>query len=184
MPKNAFQKYDVITFTCFFAIAQQTTKILFWNFACVLFVSRSHIFRFLDKLKNCILYAIIFDKLYFWILRVKIEKYKKIRDGHFVERSILRRLAYFFIASHFKIEHSSSLQTFAIFWRKIVKHDVTKTQFSQKCLDECFWKFGYIRHINAGEGTDSFASISAAVFELSRKPGRGAEFAPPPGSAC
>ena len=38
MPKNAFQKCDVITFTCFLAIAQAKTKILLWNFVCVLFV--------------------------------------------------------------------------------------------------------------------------------------------------
>ena len=34
--------------------------------------------------------------------------------------------------------------------------------------------------MDAGEGTESFASISAAVLELSKKPGRRAIFAPPP----
>ena len=38
-----------------------------------------------------------------------------------------------------------------------------------------------MRQIGAREGTESFVSISAAVFELSRKSGRGgAESAPPP----
>ena len=38
MPKIAFQKCDGITFTCFSAIAQPKTKILLWNFVCLLFV--------------------------------------------------------------------------------------------------------------------------------------------------
>ena len=39
IPKNVFQKCDAITFTCFLlAIAQPKTKILLWNFVCVLFV--------------------------------------------------------------------------------------------------------------------------------------------------
>ena len=36
--KLHFKECDVITFTCFLAIAQQKTKILLWNFVCVLFV--------------------------------------------------------------------------------------------------------------------------------------------------
>ena len=55
----------------------------------------------------------------------------------------------------------------------MAKHDVTKTQFSQKILDGFFGNFGGRRQIDAGEGTESFASISAAVFELSRTAGRG-----------
>ena len=42
--------------------------------------------------------------------------------------------------------------------------------FSKKNLNGFFWYFGGRRQIDAGE---SFASISAAVFELSRKSGRG-----------
>ena len=38
MPKIVFQICDVITFTCFLAIAQPKTKILLWKFVCVLFV--------------------------------------------------------------------------------------------------------------------------------------------------
>ena len=63
----------------------------------------------------------------------KSKKISKIRDSHFVEGSILRRLA-FLIASHFKTEHSSNLKTFAVFLPKMAKHDVTKT-FSQKKID-------------------------------------------------
>ena len=36
------------------------------------------------------------------------------------------------------------------------------------------------RQIDAGEGTESFASVSAADSELSRKSGRGAILPPPP----
>ena len=36
------------------------------------------------------------------------------------------------------------------------------------------------RQIDAGKGTESFASISAADSELSRKSGRGRDIAPPP----
>ena len=48
-------------------------------------------------------------------------KIPKFRDINFVERSMLRRLA-FLIASYCKTEHFSSLQTFAIFdpkWRNM-----------------------------------------------------------------
>ena len=111
---------------------------------------------------------------------VKIDKISKIRNSHFEERSILRRLA--FIESYFKIEHSSSLQRFAVFWPKMAKHDVNKSHFPKKILDGFFWNFGGRRQIDAGEGTESFASISAAVFELSRKSGRGGgNICPPAG---
>ena len=36
--------------------------------------------------------------------------------------------------------------------------------------------------MDAAEGTESFASISAAVFELSRKSGRGGDIPPPSGA--
>ena len=55
----------------------------------------------------------------------------------------------------------------------MAKHDVTKTPFSLKNLDGYLWNFGDRRQIDAGEGTKSFAPISAAVFELSRKSSRG-----------
>ena len=60
----------------------------------------------------------------------------------------------------------------------MAKHDVTKTPFSQKFLRGFFQNFGRKRQIDAGEGTVSFTSISVAVFELTRKPGRGVIFAP------
>ena len=62
----------------------------------------------------------------------------------------------------------------------MMKHDVTKTPFSHKFIDGFFWSFGGRRHIDAGEGIESFASISAAVIELSRKSGREGRNSPPP----
>ena len=53
MPKNAFQKCAVITFTFFWAIAQLKTKILLWKFVFMLFVLlRSNQFRFFGYLEN------------------------------------------------------------------------------------------------------------------------------------
>ena len=65
----------------------------------------------------------------------------------------------------------------------MLEHDVIKTSFSQEFLAGVFWTFGGRRQIDAGEGTKSFESIYVAVFELSRKTGKGADSAPPWG-AC
>ena len=76
MPKIAFQKSDVITFSCVFTIAQSKIKILF-KFdmcvclcvcvcvsvcvcMCVLFVVLQYIFRFLDNSKILDFMAIYF----------------------------------------------------------------------------------------------------------------------------
>ena len=84
----------------------------------------------------------------------------------------------FSIPCYFKTVHSSSRQTFAVFSPKMAKHDVTKTPFSQKKYRRIFVKFNGRRQINADEGTECFASISAAVFVLLRKSGRGTESVP------
>ena len=60
-----------------------------------------------------------------------------------------------------------------------MEDDVTKTSFSQKLLNGFFRNFGRRRQIEAGEGTESFASVSADVFDISRKVGRGGRFSPP-----
>ena len=65
----------------------------------------------------------------------------------------------------------------------MAKRDVTKTQFSEKFNAGLFWNFDDRRQIDAEEGTKSFASISAAVFELSRKSGRGGGDIPPSSGA-
>ena len=76
---------------------------------------------------------------------------------------------------YFKPAHSRSLQTSAAFWPKVAEHDVTKTPFSlkKKNLNRFSRHSDGRRQIDVGEGTESFVSISAAVFELSRKSGRG-----------
>ena len=65
----------------------------------------------------------------------------------------------------------------------MAKHDVTNTPFFRIILDGVFWNFGGRRQIDGGEGTESFALITAAVFELSRKSGRvGGNICPPSGA--
>ena len=104
----------------FLAIAQPKTKILLSYFVCGLLacISITYIPFSLDKLK-------ISDFIgnYFW----KIEslnfggqnrKIPEIWGSHFVERKMLPCLA-FLIASFFKTEHSSSLQTFAVLGAKM-----------------------------------------------------------------
>ena len=56
-----------------------------------------------------------------------------------------------------------------------------KRHFLKNLLTDFSKNFGGRRQIDAGEGTKRFASISAAVFEASRKSGMGAESPPPAG---
>ena len=176
--KNCISKCNVITFTCFFCHC--TVKIIdialkfFMRVVCNYI---DHIYSaFLDNLKFL---DFIDNFLKNWNFEFWGSKSKNIKNPRlpFLERSFLRRLA-FSIAFYFKTEHSSSLQTF-LFLPKMAKHNVTKTPFSQKFLNGCFWNFCGRREIDAWEGTETFVSVSDAVFELSRKTGRGwAESAP------
>ena len=52
--------------------------------------------------------------------------------------------------------------------------------FSHKFIDRFFLKVDGRRQIDAEKGTEIFAPISAVVFELSRKSGRGGRIRPPP----
>ena len=45
----------------------------------------------------------------------------------------------------------------------MTKHDVTKTPFPKKKINEFFWDFGCRRQIDAGEGTESFAGGGAGA---------------------
>ena len=141
----------------FLPMAQPKAKILLLNFVCVLSVciSITNIPVFWTTWKF---------RIFFWKIEIlnfggQNRKIWKIRDSHFIGPSILRRLV-FKIASYFKTEHSSSLQIFAVFWPKMAKNDVTKTPFAEKFLDGFFWNFDGRRQIHAGEGIESFASIS------------------------
>ena len=105
----------------------------------------------------------------------------KIRDGHFVESSILRPLAFFdgLLRLNSKLNILAAFKHFPFFspnWRNMtsLKGHFLKslsTDFSISC-ERC--------QLDAEKGTESFLSISVAVFELSRKFSRGAEFPPPP----
>ena len=54
----------------------------------------------------------------------------------------------------------------------------------KKILNGFFSNFGERRQVDAEKGTKSFALISAAFFELSRKSGRGLDLPPPPTSGA
>ena len=56
----------------------------------------------------------------------------QIRDCYFCRALNLTSFSFFRIAFWFKTVLSENVQTFAAFGRKMVEHDVTKTQFSQK----------------------------------------------------
>ena len=67
----------------------------------------------------------------------------------------------------------------------MAKHDVTKSSFSQNTSRQIFFrKFDGRGQIDAEEGNESFAPISVAAFELSRKPAVRTEFLPPPPSGA
>ena len=51
----------------------------------------------------------------------------------------------------------------------MAKHDVTKTPFLKKNINEFLLNFGDRRHIDAEAGTEGFALIYAAVYDLLRK---------------
>ena len=105
-------------------------------------------------------------------------KLSNIRYNHFIERVISGRLAFLdcVLPENWTFQQPSNI---CRFWPKRAKHDVIKTPLSQKFLHGFFWNFIGRRQIDAVEGTESFASISAAVLDLSRKFGRGTESAPP-----
>ena len=106
------------------------------------YVSWWHTFLFFDILKSFEFHQQLFFErkrnCEFWGL--KIEKW------HNSEIAILQNVQFyaiwrFSIASYFKTEHYSNLLTFAVFWPKMAKRDVTKTPFSQKISPDFFLKF-------------------------------------------
>ena len=78
MSKIAFQKCNVITFTCFWGHCIAKNEDIALKFSMrVVGMHLDHIYAvFLITWKFSILYAIIFEKLNFWVLGLKIEKYQ------------------------------------------------------------------------------------------------------------
>ena len=137
---------------------------------------------FLNKMKFWILYAIIFrNKMKFEILNFENKKYQN-------PRYLFCKAFHFTPFGLYWLQLTSKLNILPVskhllfFLPQMVKHDVNKSIFFKKILVRCFWNFGGRRQINAKEGTESFASISAQ-FELSRKSGRGRNSSPQRG-AC
>ena len=61
----------------------------------------------------------------------------------------------------------------------MAKHDVNKTLFLKKfSIDYSDFFLLHSGQIDSKGGTESFASISAKFFKLSKKSGKGAEYAP------
>ena len=67
------------------------------------------------------------------------------------------------------------------FWPESTKHDVTLTSLAAiLSYSQCF-PFDTMRKIDVQEGTESFATIDALVYEILRKNLRGGlKIAPPP----
>ena len=121
----------------FFCHCTAKNKDIALTFVCVLCIYLDDIHScFLDILKT-LNFISNYLKKKFWVLRVKIEKW------HNPEVAILQNVQCyaiwrFSIASYFKTEHYSNLLTFAVFWPKMAKRDVTKTPFSQKIITGFF----------------------------------------------
>ena len=148
-------------------------------YACCLYVFWSYIHSvFLDKLKT-----LDFIGNYFWKMKsrtfgVKIEKVSRIRDSHFVVFN-------FTTFGVFRLRFTSKRNIPAAFEQcrflaKKAKYHVTKTPFFEKISRRIFLKFWWQTSNWCWGRYGSFAAISAAVFELSRKSGRGRYSSPPP----
>ena len=120
-------------------------------------------------------------KFEFWGQNGEISK---IRDRRFENRSILRRLA-FLMASYFKTKHSSSLETFAVFYPKWRNITSLKRSFSPFFFDWFTWYFRGKRQIDAGEGTywKFRVDICRCFWAIGKILQGGAECPPPPSGA-
>ena len=109
--------------------------------ACFLYVFGLCIFRFLDNLK-----ILDFIGNYFWKKNELFNlgghnwQVSKIRDGHFVERSILRRLTFYDCVLLLKLNILAG-SNICLFLPKMAKHDVTKTLFFSKNSRQIFLIF-------------------------------------------
>ena len=193
MPKIAFQKVTLSPLPGFLTIAQPKIKILLWNLVCMLvfhclYVALQCIFQFLDNWKILdFIGTYFFKNQNFDFLGQNLKTILKNQKKTFCN---VLNLTYFGVYNlfHFKIVDSLWLQTFTAFWPKIANHDVSKTSFHKKKSQLFFWNFAGRLKLML-ERVLSFMSISAVVFELSRKSGRGggagsAPSPPPPPAGC
>ena len=138
--RTCVSKSDVITLPVFLAIAQQENKDIALNFfkrVVCLYVDNTHSV-FMDILKNLNNVCNYLWKMEFWVLGDKIGNITNLICSLCRTCNVWR----FSIAFHFRTEDSSSLPAFAVFFLpKMAKHDVTKTQFSQKISRQNFLSF-------------------------------------------
>ena len=176
MPEIAFQKVISSPLPVLWAIAQTKARILFWYFACVLFICILIIlFWLLDNLK-----ILDFIGNYSW--KIKMLSFgiffKKLRHS-FVER-IFYAVWIFCLRVTSKLYITLSGFKHMPFFTQNVETWHHQNAISSK-KSRRFSEILERRQTDAGEGTvESIALISIAVFELSRKTGRGAESDLPP----
>ena len=163
MPELAFQKVTSSPYLFFFwPLYSKKIKILLWIFLSGLCVCMliTHILFLWISWKIWIMCATIYEKWNFEFWGTKSE----ISQTWYVLYVELAMFGVFRLRFISELKILAAFQHLPFFLPKMAKHDVTKTQFSQKFLDRIFWAFGGRRQIDAGEGTKSFASISAAGF--------------------
>ena len=141
--RTCVSKSDVITLPVFFwPLYSKKIKILLWIFLSGLCVCMliTHILFLWISWKIWIMCATIYEKWNkeFWVLGDKIGNITNLICSLCRTCNVWR----FSIAFHFRTEDSSSLPAFAVFFLpKMAKHDVTKTQFSQKISRQNFLSF-------------------------------------------
>ena len=186
MLKIAFQKCDVITFTWFSGYCTAKNKDIALKFCIhVICMYLEHMYsNFLNNLTIWILEVTIFEKLKFWILGVKIKKISKIRDSHFVERSILRRLAFFDCVLLQNLNIQAVFKHLLFFdpkWRNITS---LKRHFLKTFWTDVSEVWVADLKLMLGKVLNVLCRYLPPFFELSRKAGRGAESPPPQLRAC
>ena len=93
-----------------------------------------------------------------------------IRHSHLVERSILHRFA-FFVRLTSKLNNLAAFKHLPFSDPKLLNMTSLKRHFVKNISTDFSVFFCGNRQIDVGKGTESFASISAAVFQPSRKSG-------------
>ena len=168
----------------FLAIAQQK-KILLWNLVWLLFVCSCTIYIPVSWInsKFWILQTSIFEKSKFWSFGVKIENFQNPRWPFCRGLNITSLDVYGlrFTSNMYVLEAFKHSPLFDPKWRNMtsLKHYFLSQKSSRRIF---FWNFARRRQIDAEWGTESLATISAVVFELSRKYGKGGggNIYPPP----
>ena len=118
------------------------------------------------------------EKSKFWDLRCQNRKYHKSLRTLFCSAFTFTSLGVFRFRLTSKLYILAAVKHLPFFhpkWRNMMS---LKRHFLRKSIEGFLWNFNGRRQINADESKECFASISAAVFVLLRKSGRGTESVP------